>query len=506
MKIWLDITSTTQISLGDCDNDCIPECDPNYIPNMKRSVFAFCQPFVKDKFLHLRTSLLRQAEPLHRQQCEQDRWLVCNPTGSGTVAVLDHQVNRLLDQFRSARLLGDVQAAMPEVAPERIEATTALLHQSGLLYCDSSPSAPSPSASPQTLTAWLHVTNLCNLRCNYCYVEKSHESMTEDTALRSVDAVFRSALKQRFKKVRLKYAGGEASLHMSRVISIHDYATEQAQDSGLELSATLLTNGVVLSRRAIDSLKLRHISVSISLDGIGEAHDRQRPFQHGQASFKYVNATIQRLLENDLAPHISVTVSQRNLDGLSELLEYILARGLSFSLSYYRDNEHAVERDTLQFGEMEMIKGMRTAFAVIERQLPRRSLLGSLIDKANLNALHQRTCGVGNNYLVIDQHGQVAKCHANIKDTISTIYADDPLQVIRNDRKSVQNLAVDEKEGCRNCDWRYWCGGGCPLLTYRLTKRYDIKSPNCTIYRVLFPDALRLEGLRLLKYEDPIVF
>jgi len=47
-----------------------------------------------------------------------------------------------------------------------------------------------------------------------------------------------------------------------------------------------------------------------------------------------------------------------------------------------------------------------------------------------------------------------------------------------------------------------WCAGGCPLATYRATGRYDVKSPNCNIYRALFPEALRLEGLRLLKYQD----
>ena len=44
------------------------------------------------------------------------------------------------------------------------------------------------------------------------------------------------------------------------------------------------------------------------------------------------------------------------------------------------------------------------------------------------------------------------------------------------------------------------CGGA--LEAYRATGRYDVKSPNCNIYKALFPEALRLEGLRLLKYQD----
>jgi uncharacterized protein len=200
-----------------------------------------------------------------------------------------------------------------------------------------------------------------------------------------------------------------------------------------------------------------------------------------------------------------VTVSQRNLDGLADLLVYILERDLPFTLSYYRDHGCAIDNSTLQFSEQQMISTMYSAFKVIEQNLPKRRLLGSLIDRTSLHQPHQHTCGVGRNYLVIDQYGGVAKCHAAIKQTVTTIETEDPLEIIQNDRKGVQGLTVEEKEECRTCDWRYWCAGGCPLLTHRMTKRYDIKSPNCRIYQALFPEVLRLEALRLLKYEMPII-
>jgi uncharacterized protein len=75
-----------------------------------------------------------------------------------------------------------------------------------------------------------------------------------------------------------------------------------------------------------------------------------------------------------------------------------------------------------------------------------------------------------------------------------------------NNRKGLQNLPVEERAGCQECTWRYWCGGGCPLLTYRMTGRYDRKSPNCHIYQALFPDVLQLEALRLVRYTRPLDF
>lgn len=498
MKIWLDTISKTSIPHDDCcdGRDCTPD----------QSYQGTRLPFSDALNQFSVTTLFQQATPLYRQQFTTGYWLACNTTDTGRITVLDEEANDLLDRFKYARTPYDVQTAMPGVDPESLLRAVHLLYQSGLLLANSPITSTLQVSTGGTLTAWLHITNACNLGCSYCYIDKSAEHMAEDTAFRSIDAIIRSATRQNFQGIRLKYAGGEASLHMARVIAVHDYALQQTAQHGLNLKATLLTNGVVLSQRAIDNLKQRQINISISLDGVGAFHDSQRPFKHGQPSFKYVNATIERLMANNIAPHIMVTVSQRNLAGLDDLLTYILERELSFSLSYYRDNEHALEHEQLQFDEQHMIKAMLAAFKIIERRLPRRSLLQAIVDKANLAYTHERTCGVGQNYLVIDQHGQVAKCHADIKRTITTIDAPDPLQLLRVDRRGVQNLSVDEKEGCRTCDWRYWCGGGCPLLTYRVTHRYNIKSPNCHIYQALFPAALRLEALRLLKYEAPQVF
>ncbi len=159
----------------------------------------------------------------------------------------------------------------------------------------------------------------------------------------------------------------------------------------------------------------------------------------------------------------------------------------------------------LVFQEAEIIDAMRAAFATIERNLPSYSLLGALLDRTGLDGAHNRTCGVGHSYLVIDQHGAVAKCHMQIEQTVTDVDTADPLAIINADLLGIQNLSVDEKEGCRDCSWRYYCAGGCPALTYRATGRYDVKSPNCNIYKALFPELIRLEGLRLLKYGSNII-
>jgi uncharacterized protein len=350
------------------------------------------------------------------------------------------------------------------------------------------------------LTAWLHVSNACNLACSYCYVRKSAEGMDERTGLAAVDAVLASALAHGFRAVKLKYAGGEASLNKKLVLRLDSYARERAAEQGLVLEASLLSNGVALPPAFVDALKEAGVRIMVSLDGVGRDHDAQRPTVGGKPSFRSVEKTIARLLAQHYPPHLSITITSGNAAGVADTVRFALDRGLTFSLNFFRDNDCAANIRDLQYTDRQMIDGLLAAFAVIGENLPPWSLLGSILDRGQLLEARQRPCGVGHDYVVIDQEGKVAKCHMEIERTLGDVFHDDPLQLVRADTRTTLNLLVDEKEGCRDCSWRYWCSGGCPAATFRATGRYDIKSPNCAIYKAIYPEALRLEGLRLLKY------
>jgi uncharacterized protein len=462
-------------------------------------------PLDNEQVSHLAGHHFQLASTLHMQACDASHWLICNPIEAGNIAVIDEEAFSLLGTFRVPTTLQEMSTTRDVSITCLLPAILLFLNLRFLCDLDQAPVTRSEPSGASTLSAWLHITNACNLRCHYCYVSKSSEHMEQETSRRSVDAVIRSAVRHGYQRVHLKYAGGEAALQMPQVIATHDYAQQQAQAYHLRLSAGLLSNGTIMTQQMIEQLKERHIHVMLSLDGIGAAHDGQRPFVNGaKGSFAMVDRTISRLLANALRPSINVTVSQRNIADLPTLLSYILERDLSFTLSYYRENDCSSSLTDLQFSEAQMIDGMRAVFAHLEQHLPKRRIVDSLIDKGSMRAPHHHTCGMGRNYLVINQRGEIAKCQADITQTVTTIQADDPLQEIRSERRGVQAIDVDHKEGCSTCTWRYWCGGGCPLVTYRMTGRNDLRSPNCAIYKALYPEAVRLEALRLLRYETPI--
>lgn len=359
--------------------------------------------------------------------------------------------------------------------------------------------------TPTILTAWLHITDRCNLRCAYCYLPHKRQDMTGETGQAAIDATIRSALKHGYRGIKLKYAGGEPLIRFDMITGLHRYAQAQAARHHLTLEGVVLSNGTLLTPDHVRKMQQLQLRFMVSLDGLKDAHDSQRFYANGHGSFADVVIGIDNALAFGLIPDISITVTSRNAAMLPDLIDWILTRDLPFSLNFYRENDFSQNTADLQLSEKRIIDGMMAAFARIEANLPERSLLASLVDRANLATPHLRTCGVGHSYLVFNEHGEVSKCQMHMATAVTTTADPDPLTAIRLDTIGLQNPIVLEKEGCRTCEWRYWCTGGCPLATYRATGRYDVKSPNCTIYKTLFPEVVRLEGLRILAMQpEPI--
>lgn len=429
----------------------------------------------------------------YAQKITDEHFLFFKSTLGTHAALLNVPARELLESFRGGRSVTFQDDSQP----------LQVMIWAGLLDTVNRPELDAKCASvSEVISSWLHLTDRCNLRCDYCYLPHVHEDMFPETGRAAIDATFRSALSNGFKQVKLKYAGGEPLLRFPLIVELHQYAQSLAEKYGIELEGVVLSNGTLLTVEMIETLKSLGLRLMISLDGLGQHHDVHRRYAGGRGSFADVAEAVDLALANGLTPNISVTVSGRTAAGLPDVMAWILERELPFSLNFYRENELSAAHGDMRLEEQKIIEGMLAAFKVIENNLPRRPFLGGIIDRANLSASHTHTCGVGQNYLVFDQNGQVAKCQMHIRKPVTDMNAEDPLAVIRLDQAGVQNISVDEKEGCKSCEWKYWCAGGCSLETYRATGRYDVKSPNCNIYKALFPEALRLEGLRLLKYQD----
>jgi len=195
MKIWLDLSPIYSNSGKDCT-----------------SSYMNVEPLsITEDIRWIPTSVFMQTAALYVKQFDHGRWLVCHPTGSGRIVVLDSFAYFLFEQFQTPATLLQVLQAVPNWPVEAVERAIAFFLKLGFLQNLYSASSVHEWREDESLTAWMHITNACNLRCPYCYLQKTSENMADDTARRSVNAIFRSASRHNIKHVKLKYAGGEAS-------------------------------------------------------------------------------------------------------------------------------------------------------------------------------------------------------------------------------------------------------------------------------------------------------
>ncbi|MDY6993593.1 MAG: radical SAM protein, partial [Pseudomonadota bacterium] len=361
---------------ADLENDCA--CTPSQILN--RSIG---NPDISVKEQIFET--VAQPPSLYTQAISSTHTLAFNLLEQGRPTVLNQPALALLSHFATPQTVTSAEALFPTISRGTIYERVSQLSSLSLLERENAITLiDEPEPSPEVLTVWLHVTNQCNLRCPYCYLHKTPDAMALETGRQSINAVIRSALAHNFKRIKLKFAGGEATLNFSLVAALQSYAQKQAASHNLTLESVILSNGVIVTNRMIDFLQEHRMKLMISLDGIGDYHDRQRPFINGRGSFQQVEKSLDRLIARNFLPDISITISNWNLAGLPETVEYVLQRGLPFSLNFYRENECSATISDLRYANQEIIAAMLKAFAIIEKYLPRRSLLNALVDRANL--------------------------------------------------------------------------------------------------------------------------
>ncbi|MGC9395318.1 MAG: radical SAM protein [Anaerolineae bacterium] len=374
-----------------------------------------------------------------------------------------------------------------------------LLAFAGLLQPESKPSA-CPADQPYQLSAWLHVTDRCTLRCDYCYLPHLPNDMAIDTGFAAIEATFRSAVAHGYRVVKLKYAGGEPLLRLPQILAWQQHAAGLAVRHGLALDGIVLSNGTLLSAAYASAIRDAGLRLMLSLDSLGQTHNSQRAFPDGRDSSETVQRAIELALANGLIPDISITVSGRNANGLPDLIAWVLEHDLPFSLNLYREHGYTEPSSDLQLETRAIIAALRAVYEVVDTYSPRRSLLGSLADRANLAVPHRYPCSAGRSYLVFKPDGEIAKCQMDQGHIVANCNTPDPLQAVQQSPVGLQNPSVDEKADCGTCMWRYRCAGGCPLQAWRASEAYTAKSPNCALYQALYPEVLRLEGRRLLRY------
>ena len=171
--------------------------------------------------------------------------------------------------------------------------------------------APASASTRKPIVVW-NITRRCNLRCVHCYSDSDARFYPGELSWEQCRAVIDDLAS--FKIPALLLSGGEPLIH-PQFFDIAEYAADQ----GVRL--TLSTNGTLISPEV--ARRLREIGfayVGISLDGIGETHDR---FRGREGAFDGAVNAFRHCRDAGQKVGLRLTLTRTTVQDLDRILDFI---------------------------------------------------------------------------------------------------------------------------------------------------------------------------------------
>jgi uncharacterized protein len=327
-----------------------------------------------------------------------------------------------------------------------------------------------PPPRPPVRALSLAVAQKCNLGCSYCYAQEGAfggetSVMPLEVALASVDLLFRD--RQDGEHVHLTFLGGEPLLARSVLGAATEHAQALGCRHGVSVGFAITTNGTLLTPEDGAFFEEHGFAVTVSIDGLGEAHDRQRPFKGGRGSFEQVIDRVKTLLAMQRRMQVSarVTVTPANLD-LPATLAGLIELGFH-SVGFSPMLASPTRRGQMGHEDLDVMLEQMTACG---REFERRVSFGDRYPFANMvNAMreiHRGThrpypCGAGAGYFGVSADGELSACHRFVNDATGTMGSVVGGVDVDRQARWLTDRHVHRQEPCRSCWARYLCGGGC---------------------------------------------
>jgi SynChlorMet cassette radical SAM/SPASM protein ScmE len=343
----------------------------------------------------------------------------------------------------------------------------------------------------------LDITTKCNLRCKYCYHFGSAGDVSNDLP----------------KEEWLKFFG---DLESCSVIDVCIAGGEPfCRDDLRELIAglvscrlrySILTNGTLVSDEMAKFLSStnRCESIQVSIDGSTSViHDSFR----GAGTFQKAITGIKRLQRYNLTVTARVTIHKENLMDLEEIASMLLEE---IGLTSFSTNSVAFTGSCKENAEDLLLTPKERSYAIetmlkLDRKYEGRirANAGPLNDGKRwnemINAISQSQttlpnggfltgCGCTWNKLAVRADGVIVPCsllsHIELgrinSNSLRSIWLHHPELKRLRERRTIPLSAF---EFCKGCDYKNYCTGNCPAISYTYFGEVNHPSPDACLKR-----------------------
>lgn len=321
--------------------------------------------------------------------------------------------------------------------------------------------------------AYLHVTDKCNLHCLGCYSFVDMRNEKEDLRKEDCFQILSSLKDAGIKK--LVISGGEPFLRKD-LWEILKYGKEECHIQYI----TVITNGT-LDFKAYEASLSYMDEINVSVDGFSP----DTGFIRDEGIMPKVIESIKKFSEH-LKVNLIITLHKRNMEYMEDYMEFAGYLGVNYSFSIF-----TAEPDNILFQDYILSDG---DLLFVEKKLMELNGEVTLQDFPvdGFNLVCRKKCEAGNKLISIAADGTVYPCHMLHKDrfALGNALRRSIKEIVFSKENPFQELSVDKMHGCRNCNYKYLCGGGCRGRSYLYYSVLEEKDTYCTMIKNYYADVM----------------
>ncbi len=359
----------------------------------------------------------------------------------------------------------------------------------------------------------IHLTNVCNLNCIYCYANGgSYLSREGYVREGDLDLIINRFFSE-FDEIKfIQFFGGEPLLDLTLLERACEKITEINKQREYKSSFGVVTNGTIFSEKLIDLVKKYNISVTFSYDGWKSINDITRPFQDGTGSSDIAIENMKKLKTMTNEPStIEVTYTNvhiKNNISIMDIVEHIKAElpntgihlvpvGSEIGTDWYI-HDLTCFTESVKKAFQKYIFNKENSYTLIDR------LATGLINKDKPYA--KNICDAGIGTLSVNIKGDVYPCFMFTDDNnliLGNILDDlDFTDIVKHNTISKINKFSNKStnEECGKCFANTLCNGCLGLNNYHSDDIYSLSKRLCDMTRDMAEEVIKQFVLKLESY------
>lgn len=334
----------------------------------------------------------------------------------------------------------------------------------------------------------LHLTNGCNMACDYCYVPRDAVAvMGDDTARAAVDLA--AGRTPQHGSTGIIFFGGEPLLHKDLIARTVEYAEAQEND-GRCFHFKVTTNGLLLDEDFLEYAQRKHMLIALSLDGCAAAHDRHRRDADGAPTFDRVADSARRLLRRFPHAPALMTVNPDTAPLYADSVQALFDLGFRYLICSLNVAAPWQDRDLeVLLEQYQKMARLYERWTLAEEKFYLSPFEVKLSSHIHQDTYCRERCELGKKQISVAPDGGLFPCVQFVGDgqwSIGSVATG----IDEARREQLYRLNETEQPDCARCAICARCNHHCGCMNRQGTGRLDAVAPiQCAHERLLMPIA-----------------